>query len=179
MTSKQRELKIYPDMVGRLERRGGAMIADNAVVVGDVRLGKDVGIWFGVTIRGDDSWIELGDGTNIQDNSVVHVDLGAPHRIGRNCTVGHSVTLHGIEIGEHCMVGMGATVLGGSRIGDYCIIGAGALILENVVIPDRSLVVGVPGKVQRQVTEEEMEELRWTARHYIERAKSYLAPDEP
>ncbi len=177
--SEDHVFEVHPDMVGRLRRVKGAMIADNATVIGDVRLGADVSIWFGVTIRGDDSWIELGDGTNIQDNSVVHVDLGAPHRIGRNCTVGHSVTLHGIEIGEHCMVGMGATVLGGSRIGDYCIIGAGALILENVVIPDRSLVVGVPGKVQRQVTEEEMEELRWTARHYIERAKSYLAPDEP
>ena len=178
MTSKQREFQVFPDMVGRIQRRGGAMIADNAVVVGDVRLGKDVSIWFGVTIRGDDAAIEIGDGTNIQDNSVVHVDIDAPHRIGRNCTVGHSVTLHGVEIGEHTMIGMGATVLSGSRIGNYCVIGAGAVILENAVIPDRSLVVGVPGKVRRQVTEEEMEELRWTARHYIGRARSYLAPDE-
>ncbi len=178
MTSKQRESKVFPDMVGRLQRRGDAMIADNALVVGDVRLGKDVGIWFGVTIRGDDSWIEIGDGTNIQDNSVVHVDLDAPHRIGRNCTVGHSVTLHGIEIGEHSMIGMGATVLSGSRIGDYCIIGAGAVVPENVTIPDRSLVVGVPGKVRRQVTEKEMEQLRWSAAHYIERARSYLAPED-
>ena len=175
MTNQQREFKVFPDMVGRLKRRGEAMIADNAVVLGDVRLGKDVGIWFGVTIRGDDASIEIGDGTNIQDNSVVHVDLGNPHRIGKNCTVGHSVTLHGVEIGDHCLIGMGAVVLGGSRIGDYCVIGAGAVVPENAVIPDRSLVVGVPGKVRRQVTEEEMAELRWNAAHYIERARSYLA----
>ncbi len=178
MTGKQREFQVFPDMVGRLKRRGDAMIADNAVVIGDVRLGKDVGIWFGVTIRGDDSWIEIGDGTNIQDNSVVHVDLGAPHRIGRDCTVGHSVTLHGVEVGDHCLVGMGAVVLGGSRIGKYCIIGAGALVLENTVIPDRSLVVGVPGRIRRQVTEEEMAGIRWRAEHYIQRARSYLAPEE-
>jgi carbonic anhydrase/acetyltransferase-like protein (isoleucine patch superfamily) len=178
MTGKQREFQVFPDMVGRLERRGDAMIADNAVVIGDVRLGKDVGIWFGVTIRGDDAWIEIGDGTNIQDNSVVHVDVGAPHRIGRNCTVGHSVTLHGVEVGDHCLIGMGAVVLGGSRIGKYCIIGAGALVLENTVIPDRSLVVGVPGRVRRQVTEAEMAGIRWRAEHYIQRARSYLAPEE-
>lgn len=178
MTSKQREFKVFPDMVGRLKRRDEAMIADNAVVVGDVRLGKDVGIWFGVTIRGDDSWIEIGDGTNIQDNSVVHVDVDAPHRIGRNCTVGHSVTLHGVEVGDHCLIGMGAVVLGGSRIGNYCVIGAGAVVKENAVIPDRSLVVGVPGRIQRQITEREMEGIRWSARHYIERARSYLAPED-
>lgn len=154
------------------------MIADNAVVVGDVRLGKDVGIWFGVTIRGDDSSIEIGDGTNVQDNSVVHVDVGAPHRIGRHCTVGHSVTLHGVEMGDYCLVGMGAVVLGGSRIGDYCIIGAGAVVPENATIPDRSLVVGVPGKVRRQVTAAEMAQLRWSAAHYVERARSYLAPED-
>jgi carbonic anhydrase/acetyltransferase-like protein (isoleucine patch superfamily) len=177
VTSKQDEFKVFPDMVGRLERRGDAMIADNAVVVGDVRLGKDVGIWFGAMIRGDDARIEIGDGTNIQDNSVVHVDIGVPNRIGRNCTVGHAVILHGVEVGDHCLIGMGAVVLGGSRIGDYCIIGAGSVVPENMVVPDRSVVLGVPGKVRRQVTEEEMEAARWRATHYIERARSYLAPD--
>lgn len=177
MSGKPREFQVSPDMVGRLKRRGEAMVADNAVVIGDVRLGKDVGIWFGVTIRGDDSWIQIGDGTNIQDNSVVHVDVGAPHRIGRNCTVGHSVTLHGVEVGDHCLIGMGAVILGGSRIGRYCIIAAGALVRENAVIPDRSLVVGVPGRVRRQVTDEEMDDIRWRAEHYIQRARSYLASE--
>ncbi|MCB9878267.1 MAG: gamma carbonic anhydrase family protein [Planctomycetes bacterium] len=161
-------------MVGRMVRRGDAMVADNATVVGDVRLGKDVGIWFGVTIRGDDSWIEIGDGTNVQDNSCIHVDVGAPLVIGKGVTIGHMVTLHGVEIGDYALIGMGSIVLGGARIGEYSLIGAGALIKENAVIPPRSVVLGMPGKVVRQVTEEEMEGMRWRARHYVERARTYL-----
>jgi carbonic anhydrase/acetyltransferase-like protein (isoleucine patch superfamily) len=171
-----RQFLVHPDMVGRLTMRGGAMIADNATVVGDVRLGKDVGIWFGVTIRGDDSWIEIGDDTNVQDNSCVHVDVDAPMRIGRGVTIGHMVTLHGVEIGDYCLIGMGSIVLGGAKIGDYSLIGAGALIRENAVIPKRSVVLCMPGRVVRQVTDEEMEGMRWRARHYVERARSYLAP---
>ncbi|MBL9079935.1 MAG: gamma carbonic anhydrase family protein [Planctomycetes bacterium] len=165
-------------MVGRLRRRAGAMVADNAVVVGDVRLGRDVGIWFGVTIRGDDSWIEIGDDTNVQDNTCIHVDVGSPQRIGRGVTIGHGVILHGVEIGDYALIGMGAIVLGGARIGEYSLIGAGALIKENAVIPPRSVVLGMPGKVVRQVTAEEMEGMRWRARHYVERARTYLPPHE-
>jgi carbonic anhydrase/acetyltransferase-like protein (isoleucine patch superfamily) len=170
----EREFVVHPDMVGRLRRVGQAMIADNAVVIGDVRLGRDVSIWFGVTIRGDDSWIEIGDGTNIQDNTVVHVDVGAPQRIGRGVTVGHGVVLHGIAIGDHALIGMNATVLGGARIGAYSIIGAGALVPEGMAVPPRSLVVGVPGRVKRGVTDAEADQLEWSARHYIARARSYL-----
>ena len=94
--SPGREFIVHPDMVGRLLRVGTAMIADNATVVGDVRLGVDVGIWFGVTIRGDDAWIEIGDASNIQDNTVVHVDVDAPMRIGKSVTVGHAAILHGV-----------------------------------------------------------------------------------
>ena len=172
---KTRELKVFPDMVGRFRRVGHAMIADNAVVLGDVRLGKDANVWFGVTIRGDDCWIEIGDGTNVQDNTCIHVDIDAPHRIGRNVTIGHGAVLHGVEIGEHCLIGMGAIVLGGSRIGAFSIIGAGALVPENVVIPPRSVVLGVPGRVRREITAAEEEDLRWRPSHYVERAKSYLA----
>jgi carbonic anhydrase/acetyltransferase-like protein (isoleucine patch superfamily) len=175
MNPESREFQVFPDMVGRLVRRGHAMIADNAVVVGDVRLGRDVGIWFGVTIRGDDAFIEIGDETNVQDNTVVHVDVGAPQRIGRGVTIGHGVVLHGIEVGDYALLGMGCTVLGGARIGEFSIIGAGALVKENAVVPPRSLVVGVPGKVVRAVTVEEMEMQRWRARHYVARARSYLA----
>jgi carbonic anhydrase/acetyltransferase-like protein (isoleucine patch superfamily) len=163
-------------MVGRLARRGLAMVADNATVVGDVRLGADVGIWFGVTMRGDDSWIEIGDETNVQDNSCVHVDIGAPLRIGRGVTIGHGVIVHGVEIGDYALIGMGSIILGGARIGEYSLIGAGALVRENAVIPPRSVVLGMPGKVVRQVTAEEMEAMRWRARHYVQRARSYLAP---
>ncbi len=171
-----RQFLVHPDMVGRLRRRGSAMVADNATVVGDVRLGKDVGIWFGVTIRGDDSWIQIGDDTNVQDNTCVHVDIDAPLRIGRGVTIGHGVIVHGVEIGDYALVGMGSIVLGGARIGEYSLVGAGALIKEGAVIPPRSVVLGMPGKVVRQVTDEEMEGMRWRARHYVERARSYLAP---
>lgn len=175
---KDREFKVYPDMIGRFLRRGEAMVADNATVVGDVRLGKDVGVWFGVTIRGDDSSITIGEGSNVQDNSCIHVDVGAPLTIGRGVTVGHCVTLHGVEVGDYSLVGMGAIVLGGAKIGAYSLIGAGALIKENAVIPPGSVVLGMPGKVVRQVTEEEKVGMRWRAEHYVERARTYLAADD-
>lgn len=171
-----REFPVHPDMVGRLQRRGGAMVADNATVVGDVRLGKDVGIWFGVTIRGDDSWIEIGDDTNVQDNTCIHVDVGCPLRIGKGVTIGHGALVHGVEIGDYALIGMGSIVLAGARIGAFSLIGAGALIKENAVIPPRSVVLGMPGKIVRQVTDEEVEGLRWRARHYVQRAQSYLPP---
>lgn len=171
-----RQFQVFPDMVGRMRRVGGAIVADNAAVMGDVRLGRDVSVWFGVTIRGDDSWIEIGDDTNVQDNTCIHVDVGAPQRIGRGVTIGHGVILHGVEIGDYALIGMGATVLGGARIGEYALIGAGALVPEGAVIPPRAVVLGVPGKVRRQVTEAEMEDMRWRARHYVQRAESYLQP---
>lgn len=178
MNPESRQFRVHPDMVGRLVRRGGAMIADNATVVGDVRLGQDVGIWFGVTVRGDDSWIEIGAETNVQDNTCVHVDIDAPLRVGRGVTIGHGVILHGVEVGDYALLGMGCIVLGGARIGEYSLIGAGAMIKENAVIPPRSVVFGVPGKIVRQVTEGEMEEMRWRARHYVTRARTYLRPDD-
>ena len=177
MIPEMREFTVHPDMVGRLQRRGGAMVADNAVVVGDVRLGRDVGIWFGVTIRGDDSWIEIGDETNVQDNTCVHVDVGCPLRIGKGVTIGHGALVHGVEIGDYALIGMGSIVLAGARIGAHCLIGAGALVKENAVIPPRSVVLGMPGKIVRQVTDEEVEGLHWRARHYVQRARSYLRPD--
>lgn len=170
----EREFQIHPDMPGRFKRVGNALIADNATVVGDVRLGQDTNIWFGVTIRGDDSWIEIGDRTNVQDNTCIHVDVGCPQRIGQGVTIGHGVVLHGIEIGDHCLIGMNATILSGAQIGEYSIIGAGALVRENAVIPPRSLVVGMPARVIRQVDEETCESLRWRAGHYVTRAETYL-----
>ncbi len=175
MNPAARQFSIHPDMPGRLVRRGGAMVADNATVVGDVRLGDDVGIWFGVTIRGDDSWIEIGAETNVQDNTCIHVDIDAPLRIGRGVTIGHGVILHGVEVGDYALLGMGCIVLGGARIGEYSLIGAGALVKENAVIPPRSVVLGMPGKIVRQVSDEEMAGMRWRAAHYVQRARTYLA----
>ena len=174
MTSEDRVFVVHPDMVGRIRRVRGAMIADNATVIGDVRLAADVSIWFGVTVRGDDSWIEMGEATNIQDNAIVHVDLDAPQRIGRGVTVGHGAILHGVEIGDYCLIGMGAKLLGGSRIGEYSIVAAGTAVLENKVIPPRSVVVGVPGRVIRPVTDDEVKDMHWRAQHYVQRAQSYL-----
>ena len=174
MTPESRDFQVFPDMPGRLVRVGKAMIADNAVVVGDVSLGNDVGIWFGVTIRGDDAKITIGDDTNVQDNTCIHVDVGAPLVIGRGVTIGHGVILHGVEVGDHALIGMGCIVLGGARIGAHSIIGAGALVRENAVIPPRSVMLGLPGRIVREVTEAEMAEQIWRARHYVERARTYL-----
>ncbi|MDP6928662.1 MAG: gamma carbonic anhydrase family protein [Planctomycetota bacterium] len=168
-------MRIFPDMIGRVRRLGDAFIADTAVVVGDVTLSADVNVWFGVVIRGDDASIEIGAGTNIQDNTVVHADIDMPLRIGAGVTVGHGAILHGIEIGDHSLIGMGAKLLGGSRIGTSCIIGAGAVVAEGVTVPDRSVVVGVPGVVRRQVTDPEAARLLLSATDYIARARSYLA----
>ncbi len=171
-----REFRVWPDMVGRVRRVGGALIADNAAVMGDVLLGRDVSVWFGVTIRGDDARIEIGDETNVQDNTCVHVDVGAPQRIGRGVTIGHGVVLHGVEVGDFALIGMNATVLGGVRIGAYSIIGAGAVVQEGMVVPEGSVVLGVPGRIRRMVTDVEREAMRWRAGHYVQRALSYLAP---
>jgi carbonic anhydrase/acetyltransferase-like protein (isoleucine patch superfamily) len=111
----------------------------------------------------------------VQDNTVIHVDVGAPQRIGKGVTIGHLVMLHGVDVGDYCLIGMGSIVLAGARIGAYSIIGAGALIKENAVIPERSVVLGMPGRIVRQVTDEEMEQNRWRARHYVGRARSYLS----
>jgi carbonic anhydrase/acetyltransferase-like protein (isoleucine patch superfamily) len=169
-----REFEVFPDMPGRLVMRDEAMVADNAVVVGDAHLGRDVGVWFGVTIRADDARITIGERTNVQDNTCVHVDVGGPLVVGRGVTIGHGVVLHGVEVGDYCLIGMGSTILGGARIGAYSIIGAGALVRENAVIPPRSVVLGVPGKVVRETTEEEMRANERRADHYVLRARSYL-----
>lgn len=179
MNPADRTFHVFPDMPGRLHRRGEAFVADNAVVVADVRLGKDVSVWFGVTIRGDDASIEIGAETNVQDHTCIHVDVGVPQKIGRGVTIGHGAIVHGAEIGDYCLLGMGCIVLGGARIGEYSIVGAGTLVRENAMIPPRSVVLGMPGKVVRAVTEQEMDDMRWRARHYVQRAHTYLAVAEP
>lgn len=133
---------------------GEAWIAPTAVVIGNVRLGHDVSIWFGAVLRGDDDSIEIGEGSNVQDNAVLHVDPGHPISIGRECTIGHRAMVHGCSIGDGTLIGMGATVLNGARIGKGCLIGAGALVTEGKVIPDHSMVLGAPGKVVREVDAE-------------------------
>lgn len=150
-------------------------IADGAVVLGDVSLEEDCSVWFNATVRADREKIMIGRGSNIQDNAVVHVDEGFPVHIGENVTVGHGAIVHGCEIQSNTLVGMGAIVLNGARVGKNCVIGAGALVTQNAVIPDHSLVIGCPGRVLRQVTEEELASNLHNAAEYVEEGRKYKA----
>ncbi len=147
--------------------------APNSVLIGNVTLKKDANIWFNATLRGDVEPITIGEGSNIQDGSVVHTDPGCPTIVGNGVTVGHMVMLHGCEIADDCLIGIGSTILNKTKIGKNCIIGANALVTENKVIPERSLVLGSPGKVVRQVTDEEIEHIKENARDYVENFKKY------
>ena len=147
--------------------------APNSVLIGNVTLKKDANIWFNATLRGDLEPIIIGEGSNIQDGSVIHTDPGCPTIVGKGVTVGHMVMLHGCEISDDCIIGIGSTILNKAKIGKNCIIGANSLVTENKVIPDRSLVLGSPGKVVRQVTDEEIEHIKENARDYVENIKKY------
>lgn len=148
-------------------------IAPNAMVVGNVRLLRNASVWFGATIRGDNELIEIGEGSNVQDNSVLHTDPGAPLTIGANVTVGHLVMLHGCTIGDGSLVGIGSVILNRAKIGKNCLIGANSFIGENKVIPDNSVVLGAPGKVVRQLDEAAAAMLAHGAAHYVENWQRY------
>ena len=150
-----------------------AWVADNAQVMGNVTLDADSSVWFGVTIRGDNDPVRIGAGTNIQDGSVLHTDVGYPIDIGQNVTIGHMVMLHGCTIGDESLIGIGAIVLNGAKIGKHCLVGAGSLVTEGKEFPDGSMILGSPAKVVRQLTPEQIEGLRQSARHYIENAQRY------
>ena len=156
-----------------LPEPGAFWIAPNAVVAGRVRVGRNVSIWFGATLRAEDEDISLGAGTNIQDGCVLHVDPGFPLDIGSNCTIGHRAIVHGCTIGDNTLIGMGATVLNGARIGRNCLVGANSLITENKVIPDNSLVMGSPGKVVRALDEIAICGLLRSAEGYQARWRQY------
>jgi carbonic anhydrase/acetyltransferase-like protein (isoleucine patch superfamily) len=147
-----------------------AWVAPDANVIGRIVLAAKSSVWFGATLRGDNEEIFIGAGTNVQENTVMHTDIGYPLHIGQNCTIGHKVMLHGCTIGDNSLIGMGAIVLNGAKIGKNCLIGAGALITENKEIPDGSLVMGSPGKVMRQLDEKAFQNLTMSALHYQEKA---------
>ena len=150
-------------------------IAPGAHVIGRVRLAPGSSVWFNCTLRGDNEWITVGEGSNVQESTVMHTDMGFPLTIGANCTVGHKAMLHGCTIGDNCLIGMGATVMNGAKIGDNCQIGAGALITEGREIPDGSLVIGVPGRVVRALDAAAIEGLRRSALNYRENARRFAA----
>lgn len=150
-----------------------AWVADNAQVMGNVALGERSSVWFGTTVRGDTDFIAIGEGSNIQDGSVLHADVGKPLTVGRHVTVGHMVMLHGCTIGDESLIGIGAVVLNGAKIGNNCLVGAGSLVTEGKEFPDGSMIMGSPAKVVRQLTSEQMEGLRESARHYMDNAQRF------
>lgn len=150
--------------------RGEYFIAPGAAVIGDVEIGHRASIWFNVVIRADNDRVVIGDETNVQDGSVLHVDDDCPIVIGQRVVVGHKVMLHGCTIGDGSLIGMNAVVLSGARIGAGCLIGANTLIPEDVEIPDGSLVIGSPGRIKRQLTEKEKADILDGADHYVRKA---------
>lgn len=148
-------------------------IAPNATVIGDVRLAENVSIWWNAVLRGDNDPITIGANSNIQDGSVLHTDEGVPMQIGRDVTVGHLVMLHGCTIGEGSLIGIKSVILNGAVIGKGCLIGANTLIPEGKVIPDGSLVMGSPGKVVRELTDEQVARIAHSAAHYVGNAQRY------
>ncbi len=151
----------------------GAWVAPTAQLMGKVRLGARASVWFGAVLRGDNEWIDVGEGANVQENAVCHTDPGMALRIGRDCTIGHRAMLHGCTIGVESLIGMGATVLNGAVIGRNCLVGACALVTEGKEIPDGSLVLGAPGKVVRALAKEEIEGLRTSALGYQRNAARF------
>ena len=165
-------------MIYRLDDRtpafkGEYFVAPNAAVIGSVVMERHASVWWSVTIRGDNDVITLGENVNVQDGSVIHTDGGVQVTLERNVSIGHLVMLHGCTIGENSLVGIGAIVLNRAVVGKNCLIGAGALVPEGKVIPDGSLVLGVPGKVVRSLTPDEIAMNTWIAEHYAERAERY------
>ena len=150
-----------------------AWVADSAQVLGDVVLGEDASVWFGTVIRGDTENITIGEGTNIQDASVLHADMGKPLVVGCNVTVGHQVMLHGCTIGDGSLIGIGAVVLNGAKIGKGCLVGAGSLVTEGKEFPDGSMIIGSPAKVVRQLSPEQIEGLLQSAKNYVLNARRF------
>ncbi len=159
--------------VPRLPAEDRFFVAPGAHVIGRVDIGEDVGVWFGATIRGDRETIVVGARTNVQDGAVLHTDPGFPMVIGEGCTIGHRAIVHGCTIGPNSLIGMGATVMNGASIGADCIVGAGALVTEGKAFPDRSLIVGVPARVVRQLDDAALDGLRRSAQSYVDNARRF------
>ncbi len=152
---------------------GNYYAAPNATVVGDVTIAEQCSFWFGAVVRGDVARIVLGKRVNVQDNAVLHCDTDVPNIIEDDVTIGHSAIVHGASIGRGSLIGMGSKLLGETRIGTECLIGAGALLSPGTVVPDRMVVMGVPGKIVRPVKDEELKYMRWLTTRYIELAEKY------
>lgn len=148
-------------------------VAPSAAVIGRVSLGRDVSIWFGTVLRGDGNDIRIGDRSNVQDNTVVHVDSDAPTTIGSDVTIGHAAVVHGCTVGDFSLIGINATILSHAVIGKYCLVGAGALVTERKQFPDRSLIIGAPARRIRELTDAEVRMLEQSADHYVQQGRRY------
>lgn len=171
-------------MIYSLEKRvpqfkGNHWIADNATLIGSVTLGVDVSIWYQCVLRGDNDDLIIGDGSNVQDGSVVHTDPGLKVVIGQNCTIGHLVMLHGCQVGDNCVIGIKTVILNRARIGKNCIVGANSLITEGKEFPDGSLILGAPAKVVRPLTPQEIQMNTLNAQHYVHNMKRYQTQLKP
>ena len=155
-----------------------AFVADGVQLIGDVRLAKDSSIWFNSVLRGDINFVEVGERTNIQDCSVLHVTNELPVRIGKDVTVGHRAIIHGCTIGDCCLIGMGSVVLDGATVGSEALVAAGAVVLQGFTVPEGMLVAGVPAKIIRPLTADEKKHIKESALHYVEYAKGYSVRGE-
>ncbi len=153
----------------------GAWVADSAQVIGHVELAENASVWFGAILRGDTEPLTIGKGSNVQDGSVLHADIGHPVVIGENVTVGHQVVLHGCTVGDGSLIGIQAVVLNGAKIGKHCLVGAGALVTGGKEFPDGSMIIGSPAKVVRQLTPVQIAGLQRSAEHYVANAKRFAA----
>lgn len=168
------EVRVRPEL-----RAASAWIAPTATVVGNVHLGEQSSVWFGAVIRGDCESVSVGPRTNVQDLACLHADPGLPCVVGANVTIGHAAIVHGATVEDDCLIGIRATVLNGARIGKGSLIGACALVTENAVIPPGSLVLGVPGKVVRQLTEADVDRIRRGSQHYVDAAAAFRSAEAP
>ncbi|NNF81075.1 MAG: gamma carbonic anhydrase family protein [Rhizobiales bacterium] len=166
-------LYVLDGVEPELPEDGDYWVAPSADVIGKVKLESGASVWFGAIVRGDNELITIGEGANVQDASVLHTDPGYPLVLGKNVTVGHRAMLHGCVVGENSLIGMGATVLNGAVIGKNAVIGAGALVAEGKTIPDNALVMGIPGKVVRTLSEEEAATMAYAGPHYVENQRRY------
>lgn len=148
-------------------------VAPSADVIGTVRLGRWASVWFGAVLRGDSDWIEIGDGANVQDGTVIHTDAGVPLVVGANCTIGHKAFLHSCTVGEFSMIANGAMVLDGAKIGSYSIVAAGAFVPPRKTVPDGVVVMGSPAKVVREITDKDRQLLIGSAQHYVKNAQRF------
>ena len=152
---------------------GDFWVSETAQVIGNVKIGNNTGIWFGAILRGDNEPIYIDEDTNIQENTVIHVDKGACVKIGSGCTIGHKSIIHGCTIGNNTLIGMGSIILNHASIGNNCLVGAGSLITEGKIFPDNSLIIGSPAKLKRELTNDEVEQNKWSAQHYINNFKEF------